>query len=102
MISESKLVVSICQFLPTIPCVDPPLSDVSYLNSVVCESCIQVSSSLSNVSFWAVLATYPVDGIHRFAGGLLVPEPEQVLADVVSRFEGTGNGMHFKHPHSCF
>ena len=73
-----------------IPYVGPPRSDIRCLSSVVFELDIQGSSSLSYVALWAVHAVYLVNGIHRLAGILLVLHPEQVLADSIGRFVGTG------------
>ena len=41
MFCESRLVVSVCRFLPLVPCVGSPLSDVSHLDCVIFESDIQ-------------------------------------------------------------
>ena len=85
MFNDSRLVMSVCGLLPLTPCIGPPLSDVSCLDSVVFGSDIQVSSSLSCVTLWAVHACYLVDGIHRLVDNLLVFQPEQVGAGLKAR-----------------
>ena len=55
MFSERRLVVSVCGFLPLIPCVDLFLSDVSCFNSVIFESDIQRSSSTLSYVEWELV-----------------------------------------------
>ena len=96
MFSESRLLDSVCQFLPLIPCLGPPLHDVGCLNSVVFELNIQGSNSLTYVVLRAIpITTYLVDGICRLASILLISQPEQMLTDGFGRFESTGDATCF-------
>ena len=101
MFGEGRLVVSVCRFLPLVPCVCLPLSDVGHHNSVVFESDIQWSSSLSYVAQGAIQASNLVNGIHGLTCIVPILLPEQVLANGVGRFEGMGYAMH-AHCCCCF
>ena len=61
MFGKSRLVVSVCRFLPLVPSVGSPLSDIGHLNSVVFELDIQGSSSLSYVAQRVFNASYLVE-----------------------------------------
>ena len=77
------------------------LSDVRCLSAVIFESNKQGSSSLSYVALWEVHADDLLDGIHSLAG-ILVFQPEKVLADGGGKFEGTGDAVLFKHSRCYF
>ena len=76
MFSERRFVVSVCRFLPLVPCVHPPLGDVGHLNSVAFESNIRESGSNSYVAHTAVHASDLVDGIRRLTCMFVILQPE--------------------------